>query len=239
MRVWFAALIAAWGLGGCVTQPELGGISVESSATSSFNPAKIYEVVAENEAQSTDPEFKNLALATRRMLQAAGLAVSPLTTSADADVRVTVDYGIGAPNRFSFVIDEPVYVTRRKATSTTERINRHGERVRTITSTPQRELAGFQPVTEQGVSYPHSLRLVATSAGPTKRRAPIWSVNVSVDELTNDRRHYLYLLKAAQAYVGKATEENVRVVLKRGDPGVAFLRTGRGLPKQARSAPTN
>ena len=237
VRIWLAAFIAAWGLGGCVIQPELVGISVESSARSPFNAARVYEVTAENEAQGAEPEVKDLLLATRRMLQASGLAVSPLTTPAKADVRVTVAYRIGPPVPFSYIYDEPVYVKHRKATITTERIDKHGERIRTTTPILRSELAGFKPVTERGYNYPHALRLVAT---PTKgRAAPIWSVDVSVNELTSDPRHYLYLLKAAQAYVGRPTGDKVMVLLKRDDPGVAFLRTGRGLPKQGRSAPAN
>ncbi len=237
MRVWLAALIAASGLGGCVTQPDLVGISVESSARSAFNAAKVYEVAYGTEAQSAEPEARALVLATGRMLQASGLAVSPLTTSAKADVRVTVAYHIGPPALFSYTYDEPVYVRHRRAVTTETRIDKDGRRTTTTTSTPRAEMAGFRPVKEQAYRYPSALELVAT---PTKGRAtPIWSVNVSVDELAYDARHYLYLLRAAQSFIGASTRDKAIVRLKRDDPGVAFLRTGRGLPKRPRPAPAN
>jgi len=145
-------------------------------------------------------------------------------------MEIEVDLGRGHAIQKVLTYSVPVYLEGMSAASNTERPDRVGA----DTSRVPRKI-GERDVTRIVTVYPKFLRLTARPMGPSgavATRAPLWRIEVTNEDESEDLDAYARLMvAAAMDWVGRSTDAPVEVVVGSGDSRVAFIDRGISSPR--------
>ena len=228
MGVATAVLLAA----GCANSTT---VKIDSLAKPKAEESISYKILNKNPAVDDDSlRYKEAAGYVRTALSGKGLYEAP--DAQNADLVVSIDYGVGPPQSRREVVSEPVYVTL-PGQMRTERVqvgtDRNGNPVYqtvTVQDPPRTEFAGYREYFVTVTVYEKFLRLNATENKPAAEGRPpseIWTVDITSEGESRDIRKALPLLAAASIdYVGKDSLGQKTIRIKDTDKDVAFIKKG-------------
>jgi hypothetical protein len=223
-----AALLAA----GCANSTT---VKIDSLAKPKAEESISYKILNKNPAVDDDSlRYKEAAGYVRTALSGKGLYEAP--DAQNADLVVSIDYGVGPPQSRREVVSEPVYVTL-PGQMRTERVqvgtDRNGNPVYqtvTVQDPPRTEFAGYREYFVTVTVYEKFLRLNATENKPAAEGRPpseIWTVDITSEGESRDIRKALPILAAASIdYVGKDSLGQKTIRIKDTDKDVAFIKKG-------------
>ena len=146
------------------------------------------------------------------------------------EMEIEVDLGQGPAIRKVLTFTEPVYLEGMSAASNAVTPGRGGS----DTSRMPRKV-GERDVTRIVTVFPKYLRLTARpmrSAGSVAAGAPLWRIEVTNEDESEDLDTYARLMvAAAMDWVGRSTDSPVEVVVRSGDSRVAFIDRGIASPR--------
>ena len=228
MGVAAAVLLAA----GCANSTT---VKIDSLAKPKAEESISYKILNKNPAVDDDSlRYKEAAGYVRTALSGKGLYEAP--DAQNADLVVSIDYGVGPPQSRREVVSEPVYVTL-PGQMRTERVqvgtDRNGNPVYqtvTVQDPPRTEFAGYREYFVTVTVYEKFLRLNATENKPAAEGRPpseIWTVDITSEGESRDIRKALPILAAASIdYVGKDSLGQKTIRIKDTDKDVAFIKKG-------------
>jgi hypothetical protein len=223
-----AALLAA----GCANSTT---VKIDSLAKPKAEESISYKILNKNSAVDDDSlRYKEAAGYVRTALSGKGLYEAP--DNQNADLVVSIDYGVGPPQSRREVVSEPVYVTL-PGQMRVERVqvgtDRNGNPVYqtiTVQDPPRTEFAGYREYFVTVTVYEKFLRLNATENKPAAEGRPpseIWTVDITSEGESRDIRKALPILAAASIdYVGKDSLGQKTIRIKDTDKDVAFIKKG-------------
>jgi hypothetical protein len=223
-----AVLLAA----GCANSTT---VKIDSLAKPKAEESISYKILNKNPAVDDDSlRYKEAAGYVRTALSGKGLYEAP--DAQNADLVVSIDYGVGPPQSRREVVSEPVYVTL-PGQMRTERVqvgtDRNGNPVYqtvTVQDPPRTEFAGYREYFVTVTVYEKFLRLNATENKPAAEGRPpseIWTVDITSEGESRDIRKALPILAAASIdYVGKDSLGQKTIRIKDTDKDVAFIKKG-------------
>ncbi len=228
MGIATAVLLAA----GCANSTT---VKIDSLAKPKAEESISYKILNKNPAVDDDSlRYKEAAGYVRTALSGKGLYEAP--DAQNADLVVSIDYGVGPPQSRREVVSEPVYVTL-PGQMRTERVqvgtDRNGNPVYqtvTVQDPPRTEFAGYREYFVTVTVYEKFLRLNATENKPAAEGRPpseIWTVDITSEGESRDIRKALPILAAASIdYVGKDSLGQKTIRIKDTDKDVAFIKKG-------------
>ncbi len=228
MGIAAAVLLAA----GCANSTT---VKIDSLAKPKAEESISYKILNKNPAVDDDSlRYKEAAGYVRTALSGKGLYEAP--DAQNADLVVSIDYGVGPPQSRREVVSEPVYVTL-PGQMRTERVqvgtDRNGNPVYqtvTVQDPPRTEFAGYREYFVTVTVYEKFLRLNATENKPAAEGRPpseIWTVDITSEGESRDIRKALPILAAASIdYVGKDSLGQKTIRIKDTDKDVAFIKKG-------------
>lgn len=228
MGIATAVLLAA----GCANSTT---VKIDSLAKPKAEESISYKILNKNPAVDDDSlRYKEAAGYVRTALSGKGLYEAP--NAENADLVVSLDYGVGPPQSRREVVSEPVYVTL-PGQMRTERVqvgtDRNGNPVYqtvTVQDPPRTEFAGYREYFVTVTVYEKFLRLNATENKPAAEGRPpseIWTVDITSEGESRDIRKALPILAAASIdYVGKDSLGQKTIRIKDTDKDVAFIKKG-------------
>ena len=223
-----AVLLAA----GCANSTT---VKIDSLAKPKAEESISYKILNKNPAVDDDSlRYKEAAGYVRTALSGKGLYEAP--DNQNADLVVSIDYGVGPPQSRREVVSEPVYVTL-PGQMRVERVqvgtDRNGNPVYqtiTVQDAPRTEFAGYREYFVTVTVYEKFLRLNATENTPAAEGRPpseIWMVDITSEGESRDIRKALPILAAASIdYVGKDSLGQKTIRIKDTDKDVAFIKKG-------------
>jgi len=223
-----AVLLAA----GCANSTT---VKIDSLAKPKAEESISYKILNKNPAVDDDSlRYKEAAGYVRTALSGKGLYEA--TDNQNADLVVSIDYGVGPPQSRREVVSEPVYVTL-PGQMRVERVqvgtDRNGNPVYqtiTVQDAPRTEFAGYREYFVTVTVYEKFLRLNATENKPAAEGRPpseIWTVDITSEGESRDIRKALPILAAASIdYVGKDSLGQKTIRIKDTDKDVAFIKKG-------------
>jgi hypothetical protein len=223
-----AVLLAA----GCANSTT---VKIDSLAKPKAEESISYKILNKNPAVDDDSlRYKEAAGYVRTALSGKGLYEAP--DNQNADLVVSIDYGVGPPQSRREVVSEPVYVTL-PGQMRVERVqvgtDRNGNPVYqtiTVQDAPRTEFAGYREYFVTVTVYEKFLRLNATENKPAAEGRPpseIWTVDITSEGESGDIRKALPILAAASIdYVGKDSLGQKTIRIKDTDKDVAFIKKG-------------
>ena len=223
-----AVLLAA----GCANSTT---VKIDSLAKPKAEESISYKILNKNPAVDDDSlRYKEAAGYVRTALSGKGLYEAP--DNQNADLVVSIDYGVGPPQSRREVVSEPVYVTL-PGQMRMERVqvgtDRNGNPVYqtvTVQDPPRTEFAGYREYFVTVTVYEKFLRLNATENKPAAEGRPpseIWTVDITSEGESRDIRKALPILAAASIdYVGKDSLGQKTIRIKDTDTDVAFIKKG-------------
>ena len=223
-----AVLLAA----GCANSTT---VKIDSLAKPKAEESISYKILNKNPAVDDDSlRYKEAAGYVRTALSGKGLYEAP--DNQNADLVVSIDYGVGPPQSRREVVSEPVYVTL-PGQMRVERVqvgtDRNGNPVYqtiTVQDAPRTEFAGYREYFVTVTVYEKFLRLNATENKPAAEGRPpseIWMVDITSEGESRDIRKALPILAAASIdYVGKDSLGQKTIRIKDTDKDVAFIKKG-------------
>ena len=223
-----AVLLAA----GCANSTT---VKIDSLAKPKAEESISYKILNKNPAVDDDSlRYKEAAGYVRTALSGKGLYEAP--DNQNADLVVSIDYGVGPPQSRREVVSEPVYVTL-PGQMRMERVqvgtDRNGNPVYqtvTVQDPPRTEFAGYREYFVTVTVYEKFLRLNATENKPAAEGRPpseIWTVDITSEGESRDIRKALPILAAASIdYVGKDSLGQKTIRIKDTDKDVAFIKKG-------------
>ena len=223
-----AVLLAA----GCANSTT---VKIDSLAKPKAEESISYKILNKNPAVDDDSlRYKEAAGYVRTALSGKGLYEAP--DNQNADLVVSIDYGVGPPQSRREVVSEPVYVTL-PSQMRVERVqvgtDRNGNPVYqtiTVQDAPRTEFAGYREYFVTVTVYEKFLRLNATENKPAAEGRPpseIWTVDITSEGESRDIRKALPILAAASIdYVGKDSLGQKTIRIKDTDKDVAFIKKG-------------
>ncbi len=223
-----AVLLAA----GCANSTT---VKIDSLAKPKAEESISYKILNKNPAVDDDSlRYKEAAGYVRTALSGKGLYEAP--DNQNADLVVSIDYGVGPPQSRREVVSEPVYVTL-PGQMRVERVqvgtDRNGNPVYqtiTVQDAPRTEFAGYREYFVTVTVYEKFLRLNATENKPAAEGRPpseIWTVDITSEGESRDIRKALPILAAASIdYVGKDSLGQKTIRIKDTDKDVAFIKKG-------------
>jgi hypothetical protein len=223
-----AVLLAA----GCANSTT---VKIDSLAKPKAEESISYKILNKNPAVDDDSlRYKEAAGYVRTALSGKGLYEAP--DNQNADLVVSIDYGVGPPQSRREVVSEPVYVTL-PGQMRVERVqvgtDRNGNPVYqtiTVQDAPRTEFAGYREYFVTVTVYEKFLRLNATENKPAAEGRPpseIWTIDITSEGESRDIRKALPILAAASIdYVGKDSLGQKTIRIKDTDKDVAFIKKG-------------
>ncbi|MSU69135.1 MAG: hypothetical protein EXS40_11275 [Opitutaceae bacterium] len=223
-----AVLLAA----GCANSTT---VKIDSLAKPKAEESISYKILNKNPAVDNDSlRYKEAAGYVRTALSGKGLYEA--SDAQNADLVVSIDYGVGPPQSRRETVSEPVYVTL-PGQMRTERVqvgtDRNGNPVYqtvTVQDPPRTEFAGYREYFITVTVYEKFLRLNATENKPAAEGRPpseIWTVDITSEGESRDIRKALPILAAASIeYVGKDSLGQKTIRIKDTDKDVAFIKKG-------------
>ena len=210
-------------------------VKIDSLAKPKAEESISYKILNKNPTVDDDSlRYKEAAGYVRTALSGKGLYEAP--DNQNADLVVSIDYGVGPPQSRREVVSEPVYVTL-PGQMRMERVqvgtDRNGNPVYqtvTVQDPPRTEFAGYREYFVTVTVYEKFLRLNATENKPAAEGRPpseIWTVDITSEGESRDIRKALPILAAASIdYVGKDSLGQKTIRIKDTDKDVAFIKKG-------------
>ena len=223
-----AVLLAA----GCANSTT---VKIDSLAKLKAEESISYKILNKNPAVDDDSlRYKEAAGYVRTALSGKGLYEAP--DNQNADLVVSIDYGVGPPQSRREVVSEPVYVTlpgqmrMERVQVGTDRNGNPVYQTMTVQDPPRTEFAGYREYFVTVTVYEKFLRLNATENKPAAEGRPpseIWTVDITSEGESRDIRRALPILAAASIdYVGKDSLGQKTIRIKDTDKDVAFIKKG-------------
>jgi hypothetical protein len=223
-----AVLLAA----GCANSTT---VRIDSLAKPKAEESISYKILNKNPAVDDDSlRYKEAAGYVRTALSGKGLYEAP--DNQNADLVVSIDYGVGPPQSRREVVSEPVYVTlpgqmrMERVQVGTDRNGNPVYQTMTVQDPPRTEFAGYREYFVTVTVYEKFLRLNATENKPAAEGRPpseIWTVDITSEGESRDIRKALPILAAASIdYVGKDSLGQKTIRIKDTDKDVAFIKKG-------------
>ncbi|MEY4817006.1 MAG: hypothetical protein RLZZ162_4079 [Verrucomicrobiota bacterium] len=223
-----AVLLAA----GCANSTT---VKIDSLAKPKAEESISYKILNKNPAVDDDSlRYKEAAGYVRTALSGKGLYEAP--DNQNADLVVSIDYGVGPPQSRREVVSEPVYVTlpgqmrMERVQVGTDRNGNPVYQTMTVQDPPRTEFAGYREYFVTVTVYEKFLRLNATENKPAAEGRPpseIWTVDITSEGESRDIRKALPILAAASIdYVGKDSLGQKTIRIKDTDKDVAFIKKG-------------
>mgnify|MGYP000391763180 FL=1 len=223
-----AVLLAA----GCANSTT---VKIDSLAKPKAEESISYKILNKNPAVDDDSlRYKEAAGYVRTALSGKGLYEAP--DNQNADLVVSIDYGVGPPQSRREVVSEPVYVTlpgqmrMERVQVGTDRNGNPVYQTMTVQDPPRTEFAGYREYFVTVTVYEKFLRLNATENKPAAEGRPpseIWTVDITSEGESRDIRKALPILAAASIeYVGKDSKGQKTIRIKDTDKDVAFINKG-------------
>jgi hypothetical protein len=223
-----AVLLAA----GCANSTT---VKIDSLAKLKAEESISYKILNKNPAVDDDSlRYKEAAGYVRTALSGKGLYEAP--DNQNADLVVSIDYGVGPPQSRREVVSEPVYVTlpgqmrMERVQVGTDRNGNPVYQTMTVQDPPRTEFAGYREYFVTVTVYEKFLRLNATENKPAAEGRPpseIWTVDITSEGESRDIRKALPILAAASIdYVGKDSLGQKTIRIKDTDKDVAFIKKG-------------
>jgi hypothetical protein len=223
-----AVLLAA----GCANSTT---VKIDSLAKPKAEESISYKILNKNPAVDDDSlRYKEAAGYVRTALSGKGLYEAP--DNQNADLVVSIDYGVGPPQSRREVVSEPVYVTlpgqmrMERVQVGTDRNGNPVYQTMTVQDPPRTEFAGYREYLVTVTVYEKFLRLNATENKPAAEGRPpseIWTVDITSEGESRDIRKALPILAAASIdYVGKDSLGQKTIRIKDTDKDVAFIKKG-------------
>ncbi|MEO5957735.1 MAG: hypothetical protein ABIR80_01315 [Opitutaceae bacterium] len=215
--------------GGCGTQ-----VTVDSLARPGAN-AVSYELRNANPLLEEDSlRYKELAGYVKTALSGKGMYEAP--AKVQADVVVSVDFGIGPPQSRRQTVSEPVYRTV-PGKIRTERVQIGTDSLGmpifttvTVEEAPTHNIVGTREYVVTSTVYEKYIHLSAReTTAPAEGQPPaeIWTIDVTSEGESRDLRHHLPLLVAASIdYIGQDSQGHKKIRIKDSDKDVAFVKAG-------------
>lgn len=223
-----AVLLAA----GCANSTT---VKIDSLAKPKAEESISYKILNKNPTVDDDSlRYKEAAGYVRTALSGKGLYEAP--DAQNADLVVSIDYGVGPPQSRREVVSEPVYVTlpgqmrMERVQVGTDRNGNPVYQTMTVQDPPRTEFAGYREYFVTVTVYEKFLRLNATENKPAAEGRPpseIWTVDITSEGESRDIRKALPILAAASIdYVGKDSLGQKTIRIKDTDKDVAFIKKG-------------
>lgn len=201
MRILFISLLIIF-LSGCATRPH---VSVEVDAISSLNSKskKIYVLVSgASDIKPDDLRFQEFASYIEKALTSKGFVKSNSPT--DANVVISLIYGIGDPQRYQETRSLPVFgQTGLSSSNSSGSISRFGNTAiynDTTTYTPTYGITGFVQKSYEYETYFRYLAIDAIDLDEFKRVQKVvqlWNMTVTSTGSSGDLREIFPILVAA------------------------------------------
>lgn len=210
-------------------------VKIDSLAKPKAEESISYKILNKNPAVDDDSlRYKEAAGYVRTALSGKGLYEAP--DNQNADLVVSIDYGVGPPQSRREVVSEPVYVTlpgqmrMERVQVGTDRNGNPVYQTMTVQDPPRTEFAGYREYFVTVTVYEKFLRLNATENKPAAEGRPpseIWTVDITSEGESRDIRKALPILAAASIdYVGKDSLGQKTIRIKDTDKDVAFIKKG-------------
>lgn len=219
---------------GCQTSKTYT-VNIESkSAPEKMMGKQSYRIVTRNrENDESSLRHKEAEEQIRTALSGIGLFEAP--NPEDADMAVEIDYGVGPPKEIMKEIEEPIYITVPGRMEQQVRVV-EGPNGRPIAITvpvyrpPETVYAGSQTRYRPSTVYDKYLTISGVGLDREQgdeRRDPLWTVNVTNQNESDDlREHIPVMVAAALDYIGTNTEKEQKVKIRENDQDVAFIKAG-------------
>ena len=210
-------------------------VKIDSLAKPKAEESISYKILNKNPTVDDDSlRYKEAAGYVRTALSGKGLYEAP--DNQNADLVVSIDYGVGPPQSRREVVSEPVYVTlpgqmrMERVQVGTDRNGNPVYQTMTVQDPPRTEFAGYREYFVTVTVYEKFLRLNATENKPAAEGRPpseIWTVDITSEGESRDIRKALPILAAASIdYVGKDSLGQKTIRIKDTDKDVAFIKKG-------------
>lgn len=210
-------------------------VNIESRST----PEKMigkqsYRIVTRNrENDESSLRYKEAEEQIRTALSGIGLYEAP--NPEEADMVVEIDYGVGPPKEIMKEYEEPIYITVPGRMETQIRVVKgpNGQPVAIsvpVYRPPETVYAGSQTRYRPSTVYDKYLTISGLGLDREQgdeRRDPLWTVNVTNQNESDDlREHIPVMVAAALDYIGTNTEQEQKVKIRENDQDVAFIKAG-------------
>jgi hypothetical protein len=221
-RCWLIpALVCGWLtlMSGCGTWVTVNSLAKPGANTIS------YELRNANPAGGSDTiRYKEGANYIRTALSGRGMFEAP--PGVKPDVIVSVEFGLGEPQKRSVVVQEPVF--RDIPAMIPVSADANGNPIYSSGGFAGVQVTGYRDQRVEIVVYEKYLRMVARDAASEQ----IWTVDARSEGESRNLRKYLPLLAAASIeYVGKDSHGPVEIRLRDQDADVRFVK--KGMPETA------
>ena len=211
-----------------ITRPAETGETVKSAGS--------YHIREDGlQPESSELRFKEVSDFIRTALSGKGMYEAPQREQ--ADIIITIDYGMEAPRIRFDTMTRPVYVeTKDQVTVSKEPVRDSSGMIvgyRDITILEKAggsEILGMKTEIVPEIVYEKYLKISARENVQTAEgRAPaeVWSVNVSAEDTSKELRKYIPIMASATAdYIGTNTKTAVPVKVGENDDAVKFVKRG-------------
>lgn len=237
LGLFLALLSLGAALAGCTTK------TYEVQVQSRSEPEKMigkdsYRIVTRN--RENDPSslrHKEAEEQIRTALSGIGMYEAP--DPADADMVVEIDYGISPPKEILIEYEEPIFVeVPGRVRYVSQTIRQPDGRTMVVQvpvyEPPRQVYAGTQTRVKPTTVYDKYLTITGLNVAKgqpgsegDQRREPIWSVNVSTQNESDDLREHIPVMVAASLdYIGTTTDKEQKVKIKGNDEDIAFIKAG-------------
>lgn len=160
-----------------------------------------------------DLQHREFVSYTERALASCGFVKA--ASFNDADIQITLSYGISDPQVEHYTYSVPIYgQTGVSSTTTCGESYRRGDRVfyaEKTTAEPTYGVIGSETKIGTKINY---LRFIHLSGVDRINHNPLWSIKVeSIGESGDMREMFPILLGASKKYIGKNTGKQIRIVV--------------------------
>ena len=227
-------LVLGLATSGCKTTKTYT-VNIESKSTPQKMTGKqSYRIVTRNrENDESSLRYKEAEEQIRTALSGIGLYEAP--NPEGADMVVEIDYGVSPPKEIMKEYEEPIYITVQGRMEQQIRVVKgpKGQPVAIsvpVYRPPETVYAGSQTRYRPSTVYDKYLTISGVGLDREQgdeRRDPLWTVNVTNQNESDDlREHIPVMVAAALDYIGTNTEEEKKVKIRENDQDVAFIKAG-------------
>jgi len=230
----FLKLLLCLSLSGCATTPNVYvppsyRFSADALNNGQNNLNKKYLIAlptGKNDPES-DLQFMQFSNFIKKgLIQDGATIVNKLD---DADIVVTLEYGISDPKEETINYSVPVYGQTGVASGTTNSSFYSNGYVATTTYAPSYGIVGVSNQQETYTYYSKFLRLEAYDLNAfrtTNKKVQVWKITVISAGSSGDLRKVFPVMVVASApYFGKDTEHRISVYLSIDDPRIAEMKS--------------
>lgn len=226
---WAGGLLAlALMLAGCAPKYVFKVDALRGAPDGSLASSGTFHLEPGGDHRAGDLHYQEAARYARKALIDRGFTEA--SNPSAADIRVAVDFGIGAGETAFRTVTQPIYLREspRYDRVVVQYRDKDGKIRRSFSTVYVPSRVAFVDHREQTVAYrefPKFLSLTAHAAGtgPLAEQKQVWSVRAGIRDSSEDLRAYLpWLALALQPYIGEDTGKQVEVII---EPGSGKLST--------------